>query len=231
MLEDDRLSFKAKGLLSYLLSRSDDWDVYQSQLADLGPDGESAVRSGLQELMELGYLNRKKLRKEDGTFKGYMYVIYEHGNASVTGSGKSETGKSNIGESDTGKSQPTNTDRHQHGKHQDGRTAPAHEVGEMFDVIVSVMREVGTLNQRLESRAYNLAKQLSGEYDPKIVQNALREDLDGSLRGWNGEVFKDSVLPEYVNSTTDTKPENAQELRGNGQQVHTRPDDIRTEIR
>jgi len=101
----------------------------------------------------------------------------------------------------------------------------------MFDVIVSVMREVGTLNQRLESRAYNLAKQLSGEYAPKIVRNALREDLDGSVRGWNGEVFKDSVLPEYVSSTTDTKPENAQELRGNGQQVHTRPDDIRTEIR
>ena len=109
--------------------------------------------------------------------------------------------------------------------------APAHEVGEMFDVIVSVMREVGTLNQRLESRAYNLAKQLSGEYAPKIVRNALREDLDGSVRGWNGEVFKDSVLPEYVSSTTDTKPENAQEIRGNGQQVHTRPDDIRTEIR
>lgn len=104
MLEASDLSFKAKGLLSYLLSRSDEWEVYQAQLQEIGPDGETAVRSGLEELQEAGYLEKRRIRDEEGKFQGWEYVIYEN----PTDTRNPETGKPDLGDSDIGKSRPTN---------------------------------------------------------------------------------------------------------------------------
>jgi len=80
MLEDSDLSFKAKGLMSYLLAQSDNWEVYQSQLIEVGTDGEVSVRSAMEELEENGYLESRRKRGEDGQFEGIVYVIYERGN-------------------------------------------------------------------------------------------------------------------------------------------------------
>jgi hypothetical protein len=109
VLEDERLSFKAKGLLAYLLSRCDEWKIYQSQLASIGPDGESAVRSGIEELIDVGFLKRKKRRADDGTFAGWTYIVYEQ----PTGAKNTETGFSDVGSSEVGESQSTNTDEQQ----------------------------------------------------------------------------------------------------------------------
>jgi len=78
VLRDPDLSYKAKGLLAYILSQVDDWEVYQEQLAEVGPDGTTAVRSVLQELRDAGYLERKEKRGDDGTYSGYEYIVYEH---------------------------------------------------------------------------------------------------------------------------------------------------------
>ena len=76
-LEDSRLSFKAKGLLAFLLSKPDNWQARISHLAKVGPDGNTAVRSGLNELEEYGYLIRKPVRNDDGTIKEWESIIYE----------------------------------------------------------------------------------------------------------------------------------------------------------
>lgn len=67
-LEDERLSFKARGLLAYLLSRPDGWSTDSSELATHGPDGRTAVLSALKELEEAGYLRRTRGRDEQGHF-------------------------------------------------------------------------------------------------------------------------------------------------------------------
>jgi len=56
VLEDTRLSFKAKGIMAYLLSRPDDWIVRHKDLVNRSTDGGRAVTSGLQELKKLGYV-------------------------------------------------------------------------------------------------------------------------------------------------------------------------------
>ena len=48
-LEDDRLSFKAKGILAYLLSKPDNWKVIVGNLVKYSKDGKSAVYAGLKE--------------------------------------------------------------------------------------------------------------------------------------------------------------------------------------
>lgn len=66
-LSDERLSFKARGLLAYVLSKPDHWRTNSQHLTTVGPDGLTSVRSGLQELREAGYAVLVKGRNVDGT--------------------------------------------------------------------------------------------------------------------------------------------------------------------
>lgn len=65
---DSRLSFKARGILLEILSRPDNWETSADALAGAGPDGRTAVLSGLRELREFGYLETTRKRNADGTF-------------------------------------------------------------------------------------------------------------------------------------------------------------------
>jgi len=79
-LEDPRLSFRAKGLLAYLLSRPDNWTPNRDQLASVSREGVAAVRAAMTELQEAGYFERKRERRDDGTFEfvGYVYEVSIH---------------------------------------------------------------------------------------------------------------------------------------------------------
>jgi len=76
-LEDPRLSFKAKGILAYLLSKPDNWYCYSKHLAKVGPDGISAVKTGLRELRETGYLEKRPIKGEDGKIVKWESIIRE----------------------------------------------------------------------------------------------------------------------------------------------------------
>ncbi len=65
---DSRLSYKARGILIEILSRPDNWETSADALAAAGPDGRTAVLSGLRELREHGYLLTTRMRLPDGTF-------------------------------------------------------------------------------------------------------------------------------------------------------------------
>lgn len=66
-LEDTRLSYKAKGLLAYLLSKPDDWKVIVGNLVNNSKDGKASVYAGLKELKECGYYEKVPIRNEKGT--------------------------------------------------------------------------------------------------------------------------------------------------------------------
>lgn len=76
-IRDERLSWKARGILCYLLSLPDDWEIYVSELINHSPDGDTSLRSGLQELQTLGYLSRAQTRDKHGRISGYEYTAYE----------------------------------------------------------------------------------------------------------------------------------------------------------
>ena len=78
-LRDKSLSLKAKGMLTMMLSFSDDWNYSISGLVAICKEGRSAVEAALKELKEHGYLEVEKLPPEKGkrgTFE-YVYNIYE----------------------------------------------------------------------------------------------------------------------------------------------------------
>lgn len=79
-LRDERLSYKARGVLAYLLSMPDHWTVSDRQLASAGPDGRHAVQSALRELEKTGYLRRERWRSKNGTFE-WASVVYDEPHA------------------------------------------------------------------------------------------------------------------------------------------------------
>lgn len=75
--KEKKMSLKAKGLLSLMLSLPDDWNYSISGLVTLSKDGKDSVMSALGELEEFGYLTRVRLTNSKGQFSGVEYNIYE----------------------------------------------------------------------------------------------------------------------------------------------------------
>ena len=75
-LQDKELSFKAKGLLSCMLSLPDDWNYSVRGLASISKEGIKAINSILKELEENYYLKRERKQENNGRFY-YEYNIYE----------------------------------------------------------------------------------------------------------------------------------------------------------
>jgi hypothetical protein len=64
--QDSSLSFEARGVLSYLLSKPDDWKVYVGDLRREGNIGKDQIQRILKELEIARYLTRKKCRDRLG---------------------------------------------------------------------------------------------------------------------------------------------------------------------
>lgn len=79
-LNDRRLSLKAKGLMSFILSLSDSWNLTVNGLSATTRDGIDSINSTLNELEKYGYVTRNRIRNEKGQLKGIEYTIYENPN-------------------------------------------------------------------------------------------------------------------------------------------------------
>jgi len=78
ILENPRLSWKAKGILIYLLSQPDKWVPQVTDIIKHGTASRVAVQAALQELREEGYARLVSQRTEDGKrLQGRMWHIYE----------------------------------------------------------------------------------------------------------------------------------------------------------
>ncbi|MCI2948366.1 DnaD domain protein [Staphylococcus caledonicus] len=103
-IHDDNLSWKAKGILLYLLSRPDDWRIYETELNKHSSDGRDSSRTGIKELEQAGYIHRTRKRNEKGQLREYEYQVFEQ----PSQIGKTYVGKTNIGKSNTTNNNSTN---------------------------------------------------------------------------------------------------------------------------
>ena len=74
--KDKKMSLKAKGLLSLMLSLPDDWNYSIQGLTSICKECDKSIRHTLEELKELNYLKVTQERTEKGQFT-YIYDIFE----------------------------------------------------------------------------------------------------------------------------------------------------------
>lgn len=91
-IRDERLSHRARGVLAVLLSHRDGWETSVEHLVKNGKEGRDAIRSALNELLEVGYLRREVAQGEGGKFSGTRYVTQMPPTAWKSGDGKSTNG-------------------------------------------------------------------------------------------------------------------------------------------
>ena len=80
-LRNGKLSLKAKGLLSMMLSLPEDWNYTTRGLAAICKEGVDAIGGALRELETAGYIVRHQLRDRQGRISDTEYVIYAEANA------------------------------------------------------------------------------------------------------------------------------------------------------
>lgn len=78
LINNKQLSYKALGILTYILSKPDDWQVYNSDLIREGTDGKESVRTGLLELKEKKYIQRYRVfNKKTGSVHHWETLVSE----------------------------------------------------------------------------------------------------------------------------------------------------------
>lgn len=72
---DERLGYRARGILLLLMSHQDGWKISLEHLANDGPDGITAVRTAIHQLQEFGYLKRNQIRNDKNQIEGSEWIL------------------------------------------------------------------------------------------------------------------------------------------------------------
>lgn len=74
---DGRLSWAARGMLAYLLSRPDNWEVRIKDLQQRGNLGRDGTYQLIKELRSVGYVEFRRGRDARGRIRGGSYIVRE----------------------------------------------------------------------------------------------------------------------------------------------------------
>lgn len=115
-LRDTALTLKAIGLLSKMLSLTDEWDYTTRGLAAICKEGVDAIGAALKELEARGYLIRRQIRDSKGRITDTEYTIYESPHTPLPDTASPDTGNPDMDtpdtdEPDTEKTAQLNKDR------------------------------------------------------------------------------------------------------------------------
>lgn len=76
-LNDKLLTFKAKGLLAYLLTKPNHWKVNVTHLSKVSKDKKDAVYAMIGELVKAGYIKKIADKNPKGQFTSIDYIVFE----------------------------------------------------------------------------------------------------------------------------------------------------------
>lgn len=94
VIEDGRLSWGARGLLEYMLSKPDDWKFYMSELiSHSDKDGRDKTYGYINELKKYGYVTRKQKRNSSGKFGNQDLIVTDSPLTGFPDTVKPDTGK------------------------------------------------------------------------------------------------------------------------------------------
>lgn len=200
-IHDNKISWKAKGILLYLLSRPDDWQVYETELVKHTSDGLSSLKSGIKELEEVGYIQRARKRDEKGRLKEYEYSVFEHPtHIRISNVGKSNVGNSNIGKTYVGESITTNNNSTNNDLTNINNTKNNSSSKQQSPFDFYQANGFGVLKPYI-------AEQISAwiddfqEYGNEIVIEAMKEALNNNVSTWN---YVNSILKSWNNDGVKT---------------------------
>lgn len=151
-LQDRNLSYKAKGLLSFMLSLPEDWDYSLAGLVSVSKENIKAIRTILNELKDNGYLAIEQDRGDKGYYK-YNYIIYEQPITLEKDKDNPDTQKGYAVEGDAEKDIQINTNK-QNTKEQINKINKTIDEDELTSDSSFLLKEHHNLTKDLVKRKY-----------------------------------------------------------------------------
>lgn len=198
-LRDAGLSWKAKGLLSYIASHAAGHQLTMEQIFAEGDDGPDSVRSGLKELEEHGYLARTRVHDGRGRNVGTDFELSYPGNPYPgkpgpgpdqrepdESPGQTHTGKSEAGKSGGKKTTPKEEDQENTSTSFDAEASP--NAGLIIRGFIDWLSEQDDPVKLTSSVIARLGKEikscLKDGIDEGTVKRALVEMARRGKAGW-----------------------------------------------
>lgn len=191
--KEKKMSLKAKGLLSLMLSLPDDWDYSIAGLATLSKDGKDSIMSALSELEKFGYLARTRLTNDKGQFAGVEYNIYEQPQEKPIAE-KPNQDNENAENSNSEKPAQLNTN----------------SINHLFDLLFT---ELSTNDPELIA-AYRDYIRMRDDMDAPLTEIGLKKLIDRAKRLSNNNIRIEKVLLEtaVINNWKNIYPPRESEL-------------------
>jgi len=77
VLQNENLSWEARGMLCYLISLPENWETHVTELSNRSPAGYAKNKRVLAELEASGHILRSQKRGENGRFLDWIFDIYD----------------------------------------------------------------------------------------------------------------------------------------------------------
>ena len=198
-IKDERLSWKAKGLMTYLLSLPDDWTIHFSEIEKHSTDGKSALRTAINELKEYGYLKAEQ-KRENNRFAEMVYIIIENPAEDFPLTDFQQTENLQT-EKQISENQPLqNTNNNKVLKKQNTNNIPKHKNGTYQNVLLSD-KEIESLNEELGTEK---AKAVIDNYSEIKEMKGYKYKSDYlAIKKWGIEAYNKNCKTVHKEQYTD----------------------------
>lgn len=196
-VRDPNMSLKARGLLAYLCSHQEGYEVSNAQMVRQCADGKDAVRNARDELVDLGYLVLDQTR-QDGRFAENNYVLTDPGPQASTVAGNPQVARGQVagkpptpgnpstGNPDTGNPPHRRTPGGNHQEEQ--HPTPSGVGGGAQLALVTDGPAPETINQRAKRVADTFVASVGGMAAFMAVRNVVVRAC-ASPAGWDDEAI------------------------------------------
>lgn len=216
---DSKLSARAKGILLYLLSRPNDWQIYTSEIQKHMIDGIKSVNSAVKELMDAGYIKRTLKRSEKGTFKGYEYLVYEiptempFAENGQTENGLAENGQTENRQRHTTNNNSTNNDlTNNNNTNNYGNTMSSSSTMYPYDSIIEHLNQ--NTGKHYKSTTRKTKDLIKARFNEGFNEQEFLTVINNKVAEWKGTDMEKYLRPEtlfgtkfesYLNQQTSNK--------------------------
>ena len=186
--DEPELSYKAKGLHTYLISRPPDWEVQYTDLVNRASDGRDSIKTAVKELKKHGYLKISRERDDQGHIKGSIWHVTAN---------PDELPLDDIEGAD---------------EEPEGQESEA-EITEKADEVIDYLNELtGSEYQHSKSSREKIRQRLKGssKYDPEpYTVDQLKAIVDKKVEDWLG----DEDMEDYLRPRTLFRPKNCEDYK------------------
>lgn len=190
-LRDKNLSFKAKGLLSVMLSLPEEWDYSMNGLVAISKENLTAVRNTLSELEENRYLIRERKQNSKGQFE-YEYHIYEKPHTESTVAQKPYTENPHT-------DKPIQLSTNELSTNQSSTKQLNKDNKDIYNIVISYLNEKTGLKYKATSKATQ--QHIHARIEEGFTIEDFKTVIDKKCADWIGTEWEQYLRPSTLFGT------------------------------